>query len=521
MSEESSPSLMVVTTIPCTVPSTHRSPTESQVDSSASTSPLISSSGGRSSAFSSNSSLRKNSSFLDGGARDVLAPTECGFPVPKKGQTLYDFLSSSDFNSFMSPLDKENAHFYIAEVVIQAMEHFQCWKRSRKNVTARNISKSEFERESTPEACLRTRRKRRESCRMQLSVSEDMTASNKDCTASLSLSSSDHDEGEFDSISKASFRSIESQAPMSAERTALCLLRNFRDKPLLKASDLKWIVGNDETPQQMIVLPDSWAVSPDDSSNNIRKRGSEFWAPPRKQIIFNKIFAESTVKIALEKQNLRCAGCGMKMLPKTSRPRLCHYLGKHFCQTCHHNYKSVIPARIVLKWDFTQCPVSDFAKNLLESLYCDPVFELYEYHRTVLKKSRMLAKVTELRGTLMKSAQYVKSCKNANKTRLLRIPIHLYTDQFKYSLDDFIQARNGELLRALQQTHEACVNHVRTCQLCRGQGFVCEYCRRGDAIFPFDTQTVVQCQACNACFHLTCVMKGPFSCGKCERIRQR
>ncbi|OQR78628.1 run domain Beclin-1 interacting and cystein-rich containing protein-like, partial [Tropilaelaps mercedesae] len=200
---------------------------------------------------------------------------------------------------------------------------------------------------------------------------------------------------------------------------------------------------------------------------------------------------------------------------------LCHYLGKYFCQTCHHNDKSVIPARIVLKWDFTQCPVSDFARDLLQSLYCDPVFELYEYQRSVFTKSRTLAKVTEVRGALMRSAQYVMNCKNANKTRLLRLPTHLYTDRFKYSLNDFIQARKGELLRMIQQSHEQCVNHVRTCQLCRGQGFVCEACHRGDVIFPFETHSVVQCQSCHACFHLSCVTKGPFNCGKCERIRQR
>lgn len=56
--------------------------------------------------------------------------------------------------------------------------------------------------------------------------------------------------------------------------------------------------------------------------------------------------------------------------------RLCHYLGKYFCQLCHRNEKSIIPSRIILKWDFTVCPVSNFAKELLESLYCDPVFDL-------------------------------------------------------------------------------------------------------------------------------------------------
>lgn len=61
--------------------------------------------------------------------------------------------------------------------------------------------------------------------------------------------------------------------------------------------------------------------------------------------------------------------------------RLCHYLGKYFCQLCHRNKKFVIPARIVLKWDFSQYPVSEFAHELLESLYSDPVFDLFDYSR--------------------------------------------------------------------------------------------------------------------------------------------
>lgn len=91
----------------------------------------------RNSSSSSKSALRKNGSFLEDGARDVLAPIEYGFPVPKKDQTLCEYLSSGDFNSFMSPLDKENNHFYIAEAIIQAIEQFNCTKGKRKQAPQR------------------------------------------------------------------------------------------------------------------------------------------------------------------------------------------------------------------------------------------------------------------------------------------------------------------------------------------------------------------------------------------------
>lgn len=61
------------------------------------------------------------------------------------------------------------------------------------------------------------------------------------------------------------------------------------------------------------------------------------------------------------------------------------------------------------------------------------------YSRNLSKKSQAFAKVTKIRRALMKSAQYVTNCKNANKKRLLRIPVHLYTEQFNYSLRDLVQ----------------------------------------------------------------------------------
>lgn len=57
----------------------------------------------------------------------------------------------------------------------------------------------------------------------------------------------------------------------------------------------------------------------------------------------------------MAKQNNRCAGCGMKVAVEYAhRFRYCEYLGRYFCTDCHTNQLSVIPGRVLHKWDFTR-----------------------------------------------------------------------------------------------------------------------------------------------------------------------
>ena len=55
----------------------------------------------------------------------------------------------------------------------------------------------------------------------------------------------------------------------------------------------------------------------------------------------------------LAAQGYRCTGCGMKQEPSQARHfRFCNYTGKYFCQKCHTNATSVIPAYIMDRWSF-------------------------------------------------------------------------------------------------------------------------------------------------------------------------
>ena len=55
----------------------------------------------------------------------------------------------------------------------------------------------------------------------------------------------------------------------------------------------------------------------------------------------------------LAAQGYRCTGCGMRQEPSQARHfRFCNYTGKYFCQKCHSNASSIVPAYVLHRWSF-------------------------------------------------------------------------------------------------------------------------------------------------------------------------
>ena len=75
---------------------------------------------------------------------------------------------------------------------------------------------------------------------------------------------------------------------LSAESVALSLISKFSDKQLPRACDLIWLVSEQDAPQQMLPMPGSWTVNPDEVYKIPFTRGTRDWAPPRSQIIFTR-----------------------------------------------------------------------------------------------------------------------------------------------------------------------------------------------------------------------------------------
>ncbi|XP_054431133.1 run domain Beclin-1-interacting and cysteine-rich domain-containing protein isoform X2 [Pteronotus mesoamericanus] len=527
---------------------------------------------GQSSEASTPSSL-----YTEDEGGQYLCSGEGMFRRPSEGQSLISYLSEQDFGS-CADLEKENAHFSISESLIAAIELMKC------NMMSQCLEEEEEEGEDSDREIQELKQKirlRRQQIRtknllpmyqetehgsFRVTSSSSQFSSRDSTQFSDSGSADEVDEFEIQdgsegsnlthmsknglSVSMASMFSdadirrstasnnkslISSQTfshcslhSTSAEAVAMGLLKQFEGMQLPAASELEWLVPEHDAPQKLLPIPDSLPISPDDGQHadiyklRIRVRGNLEWAPPRPQIIFN-VHPAPTRKIAVAKQNYRCAGCGIRTDPDyIKRLRYCEYLGKYFCQCCHENAQMVIPSRVLRKWDFSKYYVSNFSKDLLIKIWNDPLFNVQDINSALYRKVKLLNQVRLLRIQLYHMKNMFKTCRLAKD--LLDsfdiVPGHLTEDLHLYSLNDLTATRKGELGPRLAELTRAGAAHVERCMLCQAKGFICEFCQNeDDIIFPFELHKCRTCEECKACYHKTCFKSG--SCPRCERLQAR
>ncbi|XP_062962299.1 run domain Beclin-1-interacting and cysteine-rich domain-containing protein isoform X6 [Cynocephalus volans] len=527
---------------------------------------------GQSSEVSTPSSL-----YMEYEGSQYLCSGEGMFRRPSEGQSLISYLSEQDFGS-CADLEKENAHFSISESLIAAIELMKC------NMMNQCLGEEEVEEEDSDREIqelkqkIRLRRQQirtrnllpmyqetehgsfrvtssssqlssRDSAQFSDSGSADevdefeihdgnersnMTHMSKNgLSVSVALMFSDADIRRSTASSGKSFISSQSFShcflhSTSAEAVAMGLLKQFEGMQLPAASELEWLVPEHDAPQKLLPIPDSLPISPDDGQHadiyklRIRVRGNLEWAPPRPQIIFN-VHPAPTRKIAVAKQNYRCAGCGIRTDPDyIKRLRYCEYLGKYFCQCCHENAQMVIPSRILRKWDFSKYYVSNFSKDLLIKIWNDPLFNVQDINSALYRKVKLLNQVRLLRVQLYHMKNMFKTCRLAKELldSFDTVPGHLTEDLHLYSLNDLAATRKGELGPRLAELTRTGAAHVERCMLCQAKGFICEFCQNeDDIIFPFELHKCRTCEECKACYHKACFKSG--SCPRCERLQAR
>ncbi|XP_027503412.1 run domain Beclin-1-interacting and cysteine-rich domain-containing protein isoform X2 [Corapipo altera] len=514
-----------------------------------------------------------SSLYMEYDSGQYLSSGEGMFRRPSEGQSLISYLSEQDFGS-CADLEKENAHFSISESLIAAIELMKC------NMMSRQLEEEE-EEDSDKEIQelkqkIRIRRQQIRTSRFpacQEMGSDSLVATDSGSQFSshgsmrLSDSGSAEDVEEYEirdgndgsnliqmsknglSVSMASlfsdadikrnphsrksFLSSDSISHSflnsnSAEAVAMGLLKQFEGMQLPAASELEWLVPEHDAPQKLLPIPDSLPISPDDGEHadiyklRIRVRGNLEWAPPRPQIIFN-VHPAPTRKVAVAKQNYRCAGCGIRTDPDyIKRLRYCEYLGKYFCQCCHENAQMVIPSRILRKWDFSKYYVSNFSKDLLSKIWSDPLFNVQDINPALYRKVKALNQVWLLRIQLFHMKNMFKTCRLAKDLldSFDTVPGHLTEDLHLYSLSDLSATKKGDLVPRLTELLRAGSLHVDKCMLCQAKGFICEFCQNeDDIIFPFELNKCRTCEECKACYHKSCFKST--HCPRCERLQAR
>nr|XP_022343883.1 run domain Beclin-1-interacting and cysteine-rich domain-containing protein-like isoform X3 [Crassostrea virginica] len=488
--------------------------------------------------------------------KDLQVPgIESSFRQPVQGQSLINYLSSQDFNTCAN-LDKENAHFSISEALIAAIEQMKWNHVISPKERAADIEEEEDSDEEINKLKQRIRIRKQQKLKEKAKffptssdgITETVTTSKSPSSELDSSFQDDADTSESDvevdeiNLTNADLQKVKpdrqssievSDQSLSAESVAILLLKKFSEKQLPKASELEWLVPISEAPQELLPLPKSYPISPDDGESEIegftnsvlgtlRLRGNNEWAPPRSQIIFD-IHPYQKRSIVMAKQNFRCAGCGTRVeRAYMKRFRYCEYLGKYFCQCCHRNKLNYIPGHIIRKWDFKQYPVSDFSWKLLTRIYNEPYFNLSTINPTLFKKVRVLETVHSLRQQLMYLCKFLKICKYSESLirEMMAEPSHWHEDIDVYSICDLVDIKNYSLVTRLGDLVTKSIDHVEKCSFCQGFGFICELCGdERDIIFPFQLQKVAVCKDCSTCFHKACYVEG--KCPKCFRIEAR
>ncbi|XP_056132156.1 run domain Beclin-1-interacting and cysteine-rich domain-containing protein isoform X2 [Lampris incognitus] len=498
----------------------------------------------------SSDSSTPSSIYMEANGSQYSSVPDCMFRKPSEGQSLISYLSEQDFGS-CADLEKENAHFSISESLIAAIELMKCNLRRHECEEEEGDSDSEIQQLKQK---IRLRRQQIRRTRLPPCVSSQHLFHSTDSGGSR-RSSQDSSQGLSDSgsaeeveecelrdadikrsvtSSSRSFFSSDSLSRSllqsnSAESVAMGLLRQFEGMQLPAASELDWLVPEHDAPQKLLPIPDSLPISPDDGEHadiyklRIRVRGNLEWAPPRPQIIFN-IHPAPKRKTVVAKQNYRCAGCGIRVDPDyIKRLRYCEYIGRYFCQCCHENAQTVVPGRVLRKWDFSKYYVSNFARDLLSKIAGDPLFNPNDINSGLYKKNKALETVRVLRVQLFHMKNLLKTCRLAKGVldQFDTLPGHLTEDLHLFSLNDLTAVRNGELAPRMKELLKLGSTHVAGCVLCQAKGFVCEFCGNDkDIIFPFQLNKCQRCEECHACYHRGCFRAGR-DCPRCQRLAER
>ncbi|XP_003383267.1 PREDICTED: run domain Beclin-1-interacting and cysteine-rich domain-containing protein-like [Amphimedon queenslandica] len=484
--------------------------------------------GGRAESYSSNANNRvvvNKPAGAERGRSQSLFTREGSSISGSSGSSNGFFESMKDTFQLQDELSKENYHFVLSEALISVIEEYKSLLREQAYdehlALVASPDRDSVDLASAPST---PSHPNPPPSPFPYRTTSFPYLSRTDTPTSPTVPSSPTPPSPVPSRDVSLLRLVDSQMMTNtAESTAHGLLQ-YISRVLGGASSVEFRV-----PEQIVQLPSDFIASikreeqlHHSVANSTTIRGEMDWAPPRKTIIHTMYSPPKDVSIALKDQNYRCAGCGVKIdISHTKLLRFCYYIGKYFCTTCHQNSLSYIPAYIMSKWNFKKYPVSNFARDTLAEFEKEPHFNL-DISRLYYRIYE-LKKVKDLREQISFMRRYIFSCREtANLCERFTQFGHLVgSDVHIYSMEDFVNVKSGQLSKQLKFLATETEKHIKSCPLCKGKGFVCEYCQNEeDILYPFELKRVSSCPACSCCFHKDCCSQSR-ECPRCKRIRER
>lgn len=225
----------------------------------------------------------------------------------------------------------------------------------------------------------------------------------------------------------------------------------------------------------------------------------------------------------LDSQGCFCAGCSRQIGFSFVRPKLCAFSGLYYCDICHQDDASVIPARIIHNWDLTKRLVCRQALKFLTQIRAQPLINLQLVNASLYEHVEQMRLIGRSREQLKLLGDYLGLCRSGALKELSKRLNHrnyLLESPHKYSVADLQQIADGVYEGFLKALIEFASQHVYHCDLCTQRGFICQICHHHDIIFPFEFDTTVRCGECKTVFHQTCQAVVKKGCPRCARRRK-
>eukprot|EP00096_Caligus_rogercresseyi_P009413 TRINITY_DN3197_c0_g1_i2.p1 TRINITY_DN3197_c0_g1~~TRINITY_DN3197_c0_g1_i2.p1 ORF type:complete len:759 (+),score=252.56 TRINITY_DN3197_c0_g1_i2:190-2466(+) len=236
-------------------------------------------------------------------------------------------------------------------------------------------------------------------------------------------------------------------------------------------------------------------------------------------------FDAVTKELGLDDQNWECFSCHKAVGTVFGPYKTCAYTKKYFCTDCHGDDLRYIPYKVVFNWEFTKYPVCKKAKIFLDAIESEPIINVESFNCGLFSYSKDLDAVFTLRKKVSYQYQYLKVCSQSpnpyiSLKKQVESRSYLIDDVDTYSLADMEEIFLGTLPALLKALDKSSRNHILSCLICKGHGFICEVCRALKPLYPFELEKISQCEKCFTVFHKEC-SNSLISCPKCERIESR